>query len=400
MQRLPRRKIVWLSNIYDENYAQVRGEEIVPCLSSAKRRDLIKCVAEATNLEVIVLSSPPKATFRRRGKWLAEVETTFSTHKQYFCPNWDAPKLRIPLSWFFYARQALKHTDSGDLVVIDNYELIYVLAAYVLRWFRRVQFILDYEDGKHLIDKSWSRLLSGIAEFIGRRLIRAAFLTHPALASRLPDRTPTELVPGFVVKSNSQRKNPDPDCVRLLYSGSLDSARGIDLLLAALPLLPSTGWRLDITGAGPMEKEVSNVARDSRWKDRVRFHGVLSTAAMIQLVERSDVGLNCQKLSDPISEVTFPSKVFSYLSAGLLIISSRASHVDKICGNACLYYGGDDPQTLASAIVQVVQNFTGLRTGLDEKTVREKYSLEGTAARLKKILMPITGQAQSASIRL
>jgi len=396
MQELSPRKIVWLSNIYDQNYEAERGEEIVPCLSSAKRRDLIKCVADATGLEVVILSSPPKAARRRGGKWLPALKTKFSSHTQFFCPNWDIPKLRIPLSWFFYVRHALKHTRRGDLVIIDNYEIIYVFAAYGLKWFRGVHFVLDYEDGKHLIDKSWSRVLSGLAELMGRRLVQAAFLTHPSLAARLPARVPTELVPGFVVGTNSGGNQPNSDSVRFLYSGSLDAARGIDVLLGALPLLPVAGWRLDITGAGPLEADVARAAQDRRWSDRLTYHGVLPSAVMAELVAQCDVGLNCQKTSDPISEVTFPSKIFSYLSAGLLIVSSRASQVDKVCGNACLYYEADDPRVLAAAIRQVVENFSGLRNGLDEKTVREKYSLEGTAERLKKILIPITAQARAA----
>src|SRR5208283_4390682 len=116
---------------------------------------------------VILLSSPPKAADRRAGKWLPSAETKFSTHRQFFCANWDVPKLRIPLSWFFYARHVLRHVRSGDLVVIDNYEFIYVFAAWFLKPFRRVTFILDYEDGKHLIERSIWRFLSGLAEAAG-----------------------------------------------------------------------------------------------------------------------------------------------------------------------------------------------------------------------------------------
>src|SRR5262245_61658063 len=93
-------RIVCLSNVHDGNYEALRGEPIAPCLSSPKRRDLFRCLEMATGREVLVLSSPPKATCRRRPRLLRPTTTHFSTHRQIFCGNLDAPKLRIPSSWF------------------------------------------------------------------------------------------------------------------------------------------------------------------------------------------------------------------------------------------------------------------------------------------------------------
>jgi glycosyltransferase involved in cell wall biosynthesis len=380
-------KIVCLSNVFDQHYLELRGEKIAPCLSSPKRRDLFRCLELATGREVVVLSSPPKAMERRSPKWLPAIATHFSTHRQFFCANWDAPKVRIPLGWFFYMAQAVRRIRSGDLVLIDNYEFIYVVAGYAVRLFRRVDFILEYEDGKHAIDKSWGGVLSGLAEKMGRRLIRAAILAHPALGRRLPPDIPTMLSPGFVV-----RTNPSPDRqsvtgeVQLLYSGSLDRPRGVDLLLAALPLLPETGWHLHITGAGPLEKEAAALAAEPRWQERVTFHGTLAAADYTALVGRCHVGLNCQRPSDPISAVTFPSKIFSYQSAGLLVLSSRASDVTAVCGDACIYYEAETPAALAEAICRAVQHYPELSRPEEAGKLAALYGIEGTAQRIIQLL--------------
>lgn len=379
------KRILCLSNPYDQNYERVRGERIDPCLSSPKRRDLFKCLELATGREVVVMSFPPRASRRRSGRWLPAVETRFSTHRQLVCANWDLPKLRLPLAWCFYALQVARKTRSGDIIVIDNYEFIWVLAAWFTRLFHRVSFVLDYEDGKHLIDRSWSRVLSGLAERAGRRLVRAAMLAHPALGQSLPAGIPTELVPGFVVPQRASARPSDHE-VRFLYSGSLDRTRGVDLLVDALPSLPPSGWRLDISGSGPLEALVIKTAKDSRWQGRVRFHAVLSSAEYQKLVGGSQIGLNCQRSSDPISNVTFPSKVFSYLSAGLTVLSSRASRVDQVCGPACLYYMDETPEALGAAMIGLVRDFAN---GSAPKTALEavaKYSIEGTAMRLREFL--------------
>jgi glycosyltransferase involved in cell wall biosynthesis len=382
-------RIVCLSNIYDGNYLHLRKENVDPPLTIGKRRNLFACLEMAAGREVVVLSSPPKALDRRRPRWLPPVETKFSTHRQFFCANWDVPKLRIPLSWFFYARHVLRHVCSGDLVLIDNYEFICIIAARLVQIFRRVTFMLDYEDGKHLIEHGWLRILSGLAEVGGRPLIRAATLAHPALGKRLPASIPTEVVPGFAPGQIPERAPaPGPE-VRFLYSGTLDSPRGVDLLLEALPHLPETGWHLDITGHGPLGESVARFLQDSRWQGKVKYHQALPQEAYERVLAAAQVGLNCQRKSDPISDVTFPSKVFTYLSAGLLVISSQASAVPQLCANAFFYYEQETPQALAGAMQAVIENFHDVRQKLDLSVVCERYSPEATTVRMKRLLKAI-----------
>jgi glycosyltransferase involved in cell wall biosynthesis len=375
-------KVVCLSNVYEQAYHDSRGEKIERCLSWAKRRDLFHCLEMATGRRVIVLSSPPKAIERRRPRWLPEVETKFSIHRQLFCANWDAPKLRIPLSWIFYAQHVLRHTQSGDLVVIDNYEFIYVVAAWLVRIFRRVTFVLDYEDGKHLIDRSWYGVLSRLAERAGRSLIRGAILAHASLGERLPPSVAKELVPGFITARHPEAPIVG-DKVRFLYGGSLDSTRGVDLLLEALAYLPDQGWRLDIAGTGQLTDQVSQFVQSTKWEGKVFFHHAPPTGEYNQLLQACHIGLNCQRESDPISRVTFPSKVFSYLSAGLLVLSTKASAIERICGNACFYYETETPQALAGAMKELICNLSAIRERLDLTEVLRRYSIEGTAERLK-----------------
>jgi glycosyltransferase involved in cell wall biosynthesis len=312
--------------------------------------------------------------------------TKFYSHRQFFCPNWDAPKLRVPLSWFFYAGHVLRHTRSGDLVVIDNYEFLYIVAAWLLKIFRRVTFILDYEDGKYVSDRSWSRILSGLAELAGRPLMRAAMLAHPALGERLPAAVPKEVVPGFIPRKLPGITREPAAEVRFLYSGALDCTRGVDLLLEALRHLPEHGWRLDITGHGPLAEQVARFAQDPRWSSRVKYHHSLPPEAYAAVVSAAHVGLNCQRPSDPISGVTFPSKMFTYLSAGLLVISSKASAMEQICGNACFYYDEETPLSLANAMKEVMANFSAVRQKLDLAAVCDRYSVEATATRLQQML--------------
>jgi glycosyltransferase involved in cell wall biosynthesis len=343
----------------------------------------------ASGREVIVLSSPPKAEERRAGKWLPAVETKFATHRQFFCANWDVPKLRIPLAWFFYARHVLRHVRSGDLVVIDNYEFIYFVAARLLALFRRVTFVLIYLDGKHLIDHSWPRVLSGLAETGGRGLLGGVLLSNPVLGKRLPDAMPKELVPGFVPDDLPSGPGIPDGEVRFFYAGALASSHGIDLLLESLKHLPERGWHMIIAGQGPLTNQVVRLTQDPRWLGRVEHRPTMPPEVFEKLLGSNHIGLNCQRTSELISSVTFPSKVFTYLSAGLLVISSKAGCVEQICGNACFYYDEETPQALAAAMKEVIENYVAVRRKLNPSAVCGLYSFQAAATRVKRMLKTI-----------
>lgn len=380
-------RIVCLSNVHDHQYETLRGEEVEPCLSSPKRRDLFRCLEQATGREVVLLSSPPRPRTRRTARWLPAVQTRFSTHRQNVCRNWDAPKVRVPLSWCFYACQALRHTRGGDWLMLDNYEFIYVLAAWLVRLLRGTPVFLDYEDGKHLVPSRYWTLLNALAERLGRPLVRAALLAHPSLGERLPKSVPTLLVPGFVVLPEAARPElPPAAAVQILYSGTLDRVRGVDLLLAAIPLLPEQGWHLHLTGRGELEAEAARLAAEPGQVGRVTFHGTLADADFARLMARCHVGLNCQRSSDPLSAATFPSKVFSYLSAGLAVVSSRASQVPAICGDACRYYDEESPFSLAEAITRIVVDYPAWAGRATATSAIRQYTIEQTARRLREML--------------
>ena len=161
------------------------------------------------------------------------------------------------------------------------------------------------------------------------------------------------------------------------------------MLLESLAHLPEQGWRLLIAGQGPLTERVARFVQEPRWRGRVAYHQALPTEAYNALLSRCHVGLNCQRTSDPASGVTFPSKVFTYLSAGLLVISSKACGVEAVCGNACLYFEEETPQSLAAAMKEVIEHFSAVRQKLDRSAICERYSLEATTVRMKRLLNAI-----------
>ena len=380
-------RIMVLSNVYDDQYPSLQSGEVPRCLSSAKRLDLFHALEIASGRKVVVLSSPPQFFRKWSRAFVAPLACRFSTHEQLFCTGVSLPKIRFPISWALYALHVLRHVRDGDILIIDNYELIYVLAARLSRIFREITIILDYEDGKHLIDQGIILRISSLAERFAKGMIHGAMLASPGLTSRIPDGIPMEVVPGFVSENVVLRLPACGTPVRFLYSGSLDHARGGDLLVAAVKLLPEEGWQLDVTGGvGEFAEQLSRLGNEERFLGKVRFHGALPGEEYLRLIRECHVGLNCQKSSDPISEVTFPSKVFSYLSQGLHVISTRASHIEAVCGQGCLYLDEETPEALAAIMIKVIHHASFELSKIDTREVSERYSVISSADRLSQFL--------------
>jgi glycosyltransferase involved in cell wall biosynthesis len=375
--------VVILSGAYDDQYRKTRHDNPVICTSAGKRIVLYRAIEEAVGSPVRLLSPQP----RGRGKAEALPETTsrFGAQTQLFSKASGLRKIRFLLDYFHYARHVAQHTRTGDTLVIDNYELIYISALYYCRLLgRKNRVLLEYEDGKHLIDKGIWKWISGLAEWLGRPLVEGAILATPTLGERLPDDIPKVCVPG-ILKTRIQMNPPPPpgQPVCFLYSGSLDYERGIPLLLDYLESgeFPA-GSHFHITGQGHFTERL--LAVQNRFPQNVHFHGIVSQDELMNIRRLCHYGLNLQSSSNPISNVTFPSKTFDYLNAGLRVISTHAAGVSEILGEAAIYMEKETPAALAEVINQATQALR-YHDVAQINSISELFTFDGTVERLYAI---------------
>ena len=181
-------RLIILTGAYDDHHLRTRSDEPPLCTSAGKRVMLYRAIAEAVGFAPILLSPQPRG--RVNSVALPAVESHFGEFKQLFSPASGIRKVRFLVDIGRYIRHVHLNTRNGDTFIFDNYELIYVLAIYYCRLRGRSnRIIFDYEDGKHVIDRGYPKLISGLAEKIGRRLVQAAILATPSLGDRLHQRS-------------------------------------------------------------------------------------------------------------------------------------------------------------------------------------------------------------------
>lgn len=379
--------IVILTGITDDQYRSKRNDNPVISTSAGKRILLYRAITSAAGKPLLLLSPHPRG--HGNPSSLPEMESRFDRFAQRFSRASGTRKVRFFLDMLHYAAHVYRNTKNGDILIIDNYELIYVLALYYCRLkCRSNPIILEYEDGKHLTDRSVYLWMSRLAEMLAKPLVDAAILATPGLTERLPKGLSFEIVPGILndeIIYNSLPKNSEP--VQIIYSGSLDSARGAALLLDYLKSDQIQGNTIfHITGQGAYAEEFAKVA--AQQTDKIIFHGCVSREELTVIQKKCHYGLNLQISSDPISQVTYPSKTFDYLNAGLRVISTRAAAVDEILGNTAIYLLEETVHYLAEAIERAISP-TNNDSPSSEQATLPSYSFEGSVLRLRILFQKI-----------
>ena len=371
-----------LTGVYDDQYLRTRKDRTTVCTSAGKRITLYRAIEQAAGKPLVLLSPQPRG--HENPQALPACISRFGSQIQLFSKASGVRKIRFLLDIVHYARHVAKHTRSGDTVIIDTYELIYVIALYYCRLMgRKNRILLEYEDGKHLIDKGIWKWMSGLAEWLARPLVEGAILATPTLGERLPNDIPKICVPG-ILNSGLELNPPPPhgQPVCFLYSGSLDHERGIPLLLDYLEggNFPHNA-NIHITGQGHFVDRFLNL--QARYPSIVYFHGSVSQEKLKRIRKLNHYGLNLQSASNPISTVTYPSKTFDYVNAGLRVLSTRAAGVEEVMTNAAIYLQTDTVEGLGILIHRAIQEIHATN-GVEIASALEGYSFDGTVKRLAK----------------
>lgn len=114
----------------------------------------------------------------------------------------------------------------------------------------------------------------------------------------------------------------------------------------------------------------------------VTYDGCLHGEEYIRKIQSCDVGLSTQNPDAPFNGSSFPSKILSYMSNGLQVVSIRLpAIVSSPVGKYIFYYDRQDPRALADAIVQASSQMEDL----DMRSVLNELNL-GFCKNIIKIL--------------
>ena len=138
----------------------------------------------------------------------------------------------------------------------------------------------------------------------------------------------------------------------LMYLGSLNVARGPDLLLEAFLEWDHPGARLVYVGSGPLEASLKRAAGSD---DRIQFHGFVSdTNRLLALYAEADILVNPHRVDVAKARYVFPSKLAQYLASGRPVVSTDQGGAAAAFRNLAWFADRDSPDGLAAAFSAVL----------------------------------------------
>ena len=167
--------------------------------------------------------------------------------------------------------------------------------------------------------------------------------------------------------------------IHVVYSGVINSNKGSKKAVEIAAHL-SSNYHINIIGYGEKD-DIEELKRDIQRANEVNackisYDGVLRGEKYNRYLQKCDIGLCSQDLNATYNESAFPSKILSYMSNGLRVVSVDLTAIrSSEIGDMIYYTSSDSAEDFAKAIVEIdMDNAYDSRAAiaeLDAKFVRE-----------------------------
>jgi len=250
---------------------------------------------------------------------------------------------------------------------------------------------------KYWISKGFRAIIAKIVELIesfASYIFDGTVGATPQIASRFPyDKA--VVVQNFPLKDELILELNTPYMLRpnfVGYIGGISIIRGIFEMVRAMESLPEKlNVRLVLAGSfSPLEIR-DEVSQLSGWK-KVQFLGWLSRNEIRELLDKLKIGL-CILHPTANYRVSYPVKLFEYMSAGIPVVASNFPLWKEIVeGNQCgICVDPLNPEEIARAIEYLITHpDEAQRMGENgRKAVMEKYNWESESKKLIELYRKI-----------
>lgn len=352
------KKILYIANFYLEDVIAQRN--CAPFISQAgqnKSEYMIEMFRKGGNEVTVWSNAWTKST---SGKYYRGFQSTIDPNVYY------ADIIGLPFFNVLACKRSCKkfikkmcREQKFDAIVFYNMRLE---NAPVARWTKRtygIPIFLQYEDGlkNDANVKGIRRMLYARMEKKTLPELDGAFL----VTSKLTVPCPSLVVRGAIRDQRKKKENDKREKPVLLFSSTLDRQRGVFVLLEALKYT-NEDFSLIISGKGEGESEILS-CKDKR----LSYKGYVRYQEYKELLESADICINAQLSREAFGNVSFPSKIYEYLSYGKLVVSSDVADAKEAIGDFSFIYEKDDPKALAACINQAIRTWS-------DKEKYEKYN--------------------------
>lgn len=367
----------YYSTLNSDRMANYAGEDKIDYIC-----DVFKRMGE----DVVLVSSATS----KIGKFLRKekIKTEKGITLNYFSslPNYNCYIHLLDIFWgymqlIFYVLTKVK---SKDIVVVYH-SLGYRNIFKYLHKIKRFIYILEVEELYNYIEANKNPFKK--KEKIIFREPDAFLFSNKILADEVNLLNKPQVIINGVYKleKSFESKNTDAKIRKVVYAGSLEKQKGVDFVIKTAEHLPSN-YEIHILGfgsKGDIERITELIKKvNKEGHSRVIFDGVLKGIEYIEFLQSCDIGVCIQDEKDEFNKYEFPSKIFSYLSNGLMVVTNDLVQVrESEVGQYLCISKNTKPVCIARSIMKCKENNCNSKTVLEhldskfEKDIKELFEI-------------------------
>lgn len=177
-------------------------------------------------------------------------------------------------------------------------------------------------------------------------------LNKQAALNYAPD-TPYIVVEGGVEEAAlSPLANRAKEKKNIVYCGALTEYSGVMPLVEAMKNVNDKDAVLEIYGGGYLAEEIEKVASNTQ---NVKFFGKVPNKEMLEIQRNAYLLVNPRPVDDAIARVTFPSKMFEYMTSGTPVLTTKLNGLSEEFLKHLFYVENGTADEFAAAINSIFE---------------------------------------------
>ena len=270
--------------------------------------------------------------------------------------NFFTRRINHFLIWIYNLLWLLRKVKPQD-VIIAYHSPAYAWMLQLIQKTKKCKVILELEEiyqDVHNMTKSQVRHELEIIDKADGYIFATDLFVEKAKTSNKP----YAVIYGTYQVETQRHEKVEDGFIHVVYAGTFDPRKGGASAAASSAAFLDGRYHVHILGFGSPEDEKNLLAEIEKTKKRteakITYEGLLKGDEYIEFLQKCHIGLSTQNPEAAFNMTSFPSKILSYLSNGLTVVSIDIKAVKKSGVGHCIYYYKEQtPEKIAEAIKSV-----------------------------------------------
>lgn len=339
---------------YDiESYA---FEKRVKSIAAVNKMNYIANAMKSAGYSVVIVSPSWSANiggfYKKRNTNLSE-NISLKMGPTFGADNFFTKKFRVFLSWIWLFFYLIKNVQKEEKIVVYH-SMMAIYPIYYAQKIKKFKIILELNEIYQDVTVLSSKFKKLEMQIINNS--EAYILSTELLQSKISTKK-TFLINYGNYRISKKVESPLKDKIHIVYAGIIDKYKGAFNALDAAQFLTEK-YIIHIIGFGNemdiMELHKRIKINNENNECKVIFDGLKTGEEYIEYISKCHIGLSTQSPGAEYNNTSFPSKVLSYLSMGLRVVSVDIESIKKSkIGELLYYYIGNSGKSISEAILKI-----------------------------------------------